>query len=307
MKFFRGIVLVLLILSLFSCSREENSGGYCSFTDDCGRVISLAEKPARTAVLFSSYAEIWMLAGGETDITVGETVERGFVRDDVILADDGAGKTVNIEVLLASEPDFVIGSADIEAQADAAEILEAAGIPCALFRVESFEDYLGMLKICCDITKNPQAYETYGEAVREEIADILAAVPESGGKRILFIRAGSSARSTKAKTAEQHFAAAMLEELGAYNIADNAPVLIDGLSMEEIMTENPDAVFITAMGDETAAREYMDSRLTEPEWQALDAVREGAVYYLPKDLFQFKPNHRWSEAYRMLKELLYET
>ena len=35
-------------------------------------------------------------------------------------------------------------------------------------------------------------------------------------------------------------------------------------------------------------------------------VRDGRVYYLPKDLFQFKPNARWYEAYRYLYELLYD-
>ena len=180
-----------------------------------------------------------------------------------------------------------------------------AGIPCGLFRVESFGDYLRMLEICCDITGNKEAFETYGTAVKEEIDGILSSA-ERKEEKILFLRAGSSERSTKAKTAGEHFAAAMLEELGAYNIADNAPVLLDGLSMEEIITENPGAVFITTMGDETAAVTYMRSRLETPEWQVLDAVKQGRVYFLPKDLFQFKPNHRWAEAYRMLTELLYE-
>lgn len=304
MKLFGIFAAVLLLLT--SCRAEESAGTYYTFTDDCGVTISLDNKPATTAVLFSSYAEIWTLAGGEVDITVGEAVERGFAHDSVVLADEGAGKTVNIETLIAAEPDFVIASADIEAQADAAQLLNDAGIPCALFRVESFDDYLAMLKICCDITGNPDAYETYGTDVQTEIDGILASVPDMEQKRILFIRAGSSARSAKAKTADQHFAAAMLEELGAYNIADNAPVLIDGLSMEEIMTESPDAVFITTMGDESAAVEYMNSQLETPEWQTLDAVKNGRVYYLPKELFQFKPNHRWAEAYAMLTELLYE-
>ncbi|MBO5273008.1 MAG: hypothetical protein J6I45_00160 [Clostridia bacterium] len=35
--------------------------------------------PEKTAVLFSSLAEIWLEAGGSVDITVGESIERGFV------------------------------------------------------------------------------------------------------------------------------------------------------------------------------------------------------------------------------------
>ena len=97
----------------------------------------------------------------------------------------------------------------------------------------------------------------------------------------------------------------MLSELGAYNIADDAPVLLDGLSIEHILEQNPDYIFIATMGDESAARAYMDSVLAQRAWQQLDAVKEGRYTYLPKDLFQFKPNSRWDEAYQYLKDVLY--
>ena len=45
-----------------------------------------------------------------------------------------------------------------------------------------------------------------------------------------------------------------VKELGTYNIAENAPVLLDGLSQEEILMENPDYIFISTMGKEEAAR-----------------------------------------------------
>ena len=178
----------------------------------------------------------------------------------------------------------------------------------AVFHVEEFQEYLDMLKICTDITGDQEAYETYGTQVREEVEAVLASVPETGEaeqKRILFIRAGSKYSATKAKTAENNFVCVMLKELGTYNIAENAPVLLDGLSQEEILMENPDYIFISTMGKEEAARAYMDSVLQEEAWQHLDAVKEGRYAYLPKELFQFKPNKRWGEAYRYLADLLY--
>ena len=142
--------------------------------------------------------------------------------------------------------------------------------------------------------------------VREQIESLLAEAKEqTQRKKILFIRAGSGASATKAKTAEQHFAAAMLEELGTYNIADNAPVLLDGLSIEEILREDPELIFVSTMGKESAAKEYMASVLAEPTWQSLSAVQNDRVIYLPKDLFQFKPNARWGEAYEYLIGVLY--
>ncbi len=282
--------------------------GEYTFSDASGAAVTLTERPERVAVLFSSFADIWLTAGGRVDITVGESVERGFVPEGTLLVDDGAGKTINRELLLSCAPDFVICSADLEEQVQTAAFLRQQGIPAAVFHVESFQEYLNMLKICTDITGDQGAYETYGTQVQAEIRDVLTSVPEAekdGQKRILFVRAGSKYSATKAKTAENNFVCVMLNELGTYNIAENAPVLLDGLSLEEILLENPDFIFISTMGDEAAAKAYMDGVLREDAWQHLDAVRDGRYAYLPKELFQFKPNKRWGEAYRYLAGLLY--
>lgn len=262
--------------------------------------------PQRVAVLFSSYAEVFQLAGGTVTITVGESVERGICGEEVLLVDGGAGKIIDTERLLSYRPDLVIGSADIPAQAEAAELLEKAGIPCKLFRVETFSDYLSLLKYCTDLTGNPEAYRTYGTALQAEIDTVLNQRP-GAGKKILLIRSGSSASSAKAKTAKEHFAAGMLAELGCTNLADAAPILTEGLSVEEILLQDPDHIFIATMGNEQAAKAYMDSLLQQPAWASLRAVQNKNYTYLSKDLFQYKPNHRWAEAYRILAEQLHES
>ena len=304
----------LFTLSIFlsSCSDKDiydnkSESIYYSFTDYSGNTVTRDKAPEKTAVLFSSFAEVWELAGGNVSITVGESIERGFAGSDAIIVDAGAGKTINTELLVASEPDFVICSADIEAQVKAAELLKDAGIPTAVFKVESFNDYLSMLKICTDITGCSELFEKNGTDVERNIKSILESVKNNKfEKNILFIRAGSSDSSTKAKKADDHFAAAMLEELGAYNIADNAPILLDGLSIEEILCEDPDFIFISTMGNEQAAIEHMDSILQTPAWKSLSAIKNGKYAYLPKELFQFKPNARWDEAYEYLIGLLYD-
>ena len=303
-------MVAMLVLSLAACSyadTAEVNDVYCTFTDSSGKTVTLQQKPQKVAVLFSSFADIWVTAGGTVDITVGESVERGFADETALLVDSGAGKSINTELLVAAQPDFVICSADIAAQQETAELLRTAGIPCAAFRVESFENYLNVLEICCRITGETQRYKTYGTDVQNNIEQLLKDVNSyNDSKKILFIRAGSSGSATKAKTAQDHFAAAMLKQLGTYNIAENAPVLLDGLSIEEIITQNPEYIFISTMGDENAAREYIASVFSQPEWQVVSAVKNKKYIFLPKEMFQYKPNSRWDEAYRYLIDIIYE-
>lgn len=297
---------VLLLLS--ACAGQPVSDEKSiSFTDSMNNAVLIGSKPEKVAVLFSSYAEIWNLAGGTVAVTVGESVERGFVPKETPLVDDGAGKTIDMELLLAAQPDFVIGSADIDAQVGACTLLRQAGIPAALFRVDTVSDYLSMLKICTQITGDTQAYETHGTAVKARIGDILAAVQaqQSQPKDILFIRAGSQYSSTKAKRAPENFVCIMLDELGAHNIADEAEVLLDGLSLEEILLQDPDHIFLTTMGSEQAAVSYIGELFAQDGWKDLTAVKQGNFTFLQKELFHFKPNARWAEAYELLAKLLY--
>ncbi len=298
------LTLSLLPFALFVSCKEKNGpegAKAYAFTDSTGHEVVLPKAPERVAILLSSFADIWQLAGGEIAVTVGESVERGICKSDVTLVDEGAGKTVNTEVLIASAPDLVILSADIPAQVEAAALCREAGIPVAEMRVECFAEYLTMLKICAGLTGRSDLYELYGTAQAAQIDALLANKPLNG-MRILFVRAGSSARSVKPKTSADHFAAAMLAELGATNIADGTPLLADGLSMEYILAQNPDRIYFTAMGDEDASRAFVEQMLQEPEWQALAAVKSGNYTFLPKENFHYKPNAGWAQSYALLCE-----
>lgn len=295
---------VAVMLILCACRAEAEK----AFVDDTGEEIRLHEKPSCTAVLFSSFAEIWTLSGGEFSVTVYETIERGFAPEGTKLVDSGAGKHIDVEALVMSGADFIIGSADIPSHEKAREQMRNAGVPFALFHVESLEDYLRVFGIMTEINENESAYRMYGESVFSEAIEIIENAQiyrDEDPQTILFIRSGSGYSSAKAKTAEMHFAAKMLEELGAKNIADDVPVIIDGLSFEEIYEKDPNAIFISLMGDEDAARTYMQTLLSGERWQALSAVQSGRCYFLSKDLFQYKPNARWAEAYRQMAEMLY--
>lgn len=298
---------VLLTACGSSIDQQSTGEWQYSFADSTGEEVILSSRPQRVAVLFSSYAEIWTLAGGKVAVTVGETLERGFSPEDTLLVDGGAGKTIDLELLLAAQPDFVIGSADIPAQADACRRAAQAGIPAALFRVDTFGDYLRMLKVCTDITGDTEAYRIYGTDVEQKISSLLKAVEAREGEKreILFIRAGSSYSATKAKRAPDNFVCIMLEELGAYNIADDAAVLLDGLSLEEIMLRDPDCIFISTMGNEEASQGYILELFTQDGWRELAAVRNENYIFLPRELFHFKPNARWADAYCMLAQYLY--
>ena len=298
------VVLLIFISGAVETNKPESSGEYFTFTDSEGEIVELSHKPQKTAVLFSSLAECWIESGGEVYVTVGESVERGLVKEETELVDKGAGKTVDTEKLISLEPDFVICSADIASHRDVASALKKAKIPVAMLRMDTFEDYLTILRTLTKITGKTENYEQFGENAKSEIEQIISGGKRENNPKILFVRSGSSYSSAKAKKADDNFAAKILEDLGCVNIADKAEVLLDNLSAEVILKENPQYIFVSVMGDYDNSKAYMQELLAKKEYASLDAVKNGRVYFLPKELFQYKPCGRWAESYRYISSIL---
>ena len=81
----------------------------------------------RFSGLYGSFAEAWTLAGGSLVGATSDAVEeRGLVLgEDVSII--GSVKTPALEEILATDPDFVMLSADIEAQTELHDALTEAG------------------------------------------------------------------------------------------------------------------------------------------------------------------------------------
>ena len=274
----------------------------------CLIIISLMPLSAvKTACLNSSLADLWQLAGGSVDITVEESVERGFASPEALLVDSASGRNINTELLVAAEPDLVIGSADTASHVRLSSFLDKAGIDMILVDMDSFDDFLSVFHTLTDITGRSDLYEKYGEGQKTAIEEIIAnAAGYESKPRVLFVRAGSAFSYVKAKRADDHFAAKIIEDLGAVNIADEYGMLTDSLSLEAVLESNADKILVVPQGDEDASIAYITDLFSQPGWRDVRAIENGSVYFLPKELFHFKPNGRWAEAYEMMEEVLYE-
>lgn len=278
-----------------------------TLTDDLGRTVQV-EQPQRVAALLGSFAQVWQLAGGEVAATADDAWEDLHLPLDADTVNLGGTKTMSLELLFAARPDFILASTNTSRNVEWLETIEAAGIPIAYFDVEDFDDYLRLLKICTDITGRPELYEAHGLRVQAEIDAVLARsqarLQQQPAPRVLCMVA--SAASVRAKTSQGNVLGAMLQALGCINIAETNTLLLENLSMEYILTADPDMIFFVQRGDDEAGmKAYVEKNLmSSPLWQHLRAVREGRVYFMEKNLFNLKPNHRWGEAYAILEGIL---
>lgn len=282
---------------------KAGAEGMVTFTDGLGFEVSV-KKSDRAAVLSGSFAGCWLLAGGKLEAVT----EDSYMEDGLEIPEEavnlGALTSPNMEELIASGTEFVILSANFEQHVALRDTLEKAGITTAYFDVETFDDYLDMLKICTDITGREDLYQENGLDIQKTVKEQIARA-DGSNPRVLFLRAFST--GVRAKGSKNNMMGKMLKDLGCVNIADDDKSLLDDLSMESIIAQDPDYIFVTTMGvSEEAAMKSVEEMLTlNPAWSELTAVKNDRYYVLPKVLFHNKPNNRWGESYTILADILY--
>lgn len=306
-----AIIICFSVLSslLTACSSEQNEYDQSAviFTDALDREVSVPKEPERVAALIGSFADVWMLAGGSVCATAEDAWDDfGLALPDAV--NIGGAHSPNLELIFSVNPDFVIASASTSSNVEMKETLEAAGIAVAYFDVDNFSDYLAMLDICTDITERKDLYECNGLAIQSQIEDIKQAIEERAlpeeQRTVLLLRAHSS--SVKAKGSKGTILGEMLADLGCINIADSDTSLLETLSVESIIRQEPYRIFVVTMGDDTEkAIDNLNQMMNEnPAWGTLDAVAEGRLHLMERKLFNIKPNADWAESYEKLSEIL---
>lgn len=292
----------LLIISSFSCTAgtPEGTGEGVTLTDAFGGS-TVIKKDARVVSCYASFAECWELSGGTLVGVTSDALEEGRIKSEPALV--GTVKQIDLERLTALSPDYVILSADLTAHTRLDGNLTQLGIAHGYFRVDTFEDYSRLMEQFCAVNGRPDLYEKNVIQTGERIEAVLSMIPRDQKQSVLLIRAYST--GVKAKT-DDNLAGQILSELGLLNIADETPSLLEDMSLEHIISRDPDHIFVLTMGSEESARAYLAENIeSSPAWSGLTAVKNGNYRILPKDLFHYKPNSRWNESYEYLAKCIY--
>ena len=295
-------IIICIVILLSACTKKTESEDIFVFTDDLSREVSVSSHE-RVAALIGSLAQIWMLAGGD----VVACPDDGWNDLNLNLSEEtvnlGKISKLNLESLIQANPDFILASPNNNQQLTWKDNFDSMALPAAYLEVYDFNDYLHVLDIFTSITGRRDLFEKYGESVEREIKQILSQKRNDSPKVLCML---ASSAYFKAKNSESSIMGAMLKDLGCINLADSEASLLENLSIEYILKEDPEYIFITQRGDdEEGMKKYVSSYFDEhPLWKELTAVKNGNVYFMDKTLYNLKPNHRWAEAYRGLLEVL---
>lgn len=276
-----------------------------TFTDSRNKEITLNKHPERVVVLFNSYLEIWANAGGSVVGRLEESEEKivkGTEDAEVV----GTQRSISLEKVLSMKPDLVILNGNSSSQMELVPILEDNGIGVIALSYFKKDDYFKLVRLFTALNENEDSYKVNALKIKEDINKIIEKTPKNKNYKVLVMMA--SANTIKAYESDS-YVGEMLKDLNTINIADtsNGNLSDVNFSLEKIIEEDPDFIFVSPMGSDM---EKINDKLkkdveSNPAWASLKAVKEDKYIFLPKELYRYKANNRYVEAYEGLAKHLY--
>ena len=269
----RLIGLLLTLILLISCLAHAENAVLC---DQAGRNVQIKAESARiVSCYYMSTAAL--LALGCADRLVGieeKAASRNLYRlaapQILDLPAVGSGKGVNLEAILALEPDLVVLPFKLQEDADR---LASFNIPVLVVNPESEEELTEMIRLlgsAAGCEEKAQALLNRYDEMGEALASLLSGAQTPS----VYLTAQSDTLTTYPAGMYQH---ALIERAGGRNVAGE----VEGQSKiqidpEQLLAWNPDYLFVVAGAAETAEDVLNDSQL-----QSLSAVQNGRVFAMP--------------------------
>lgn len=271
-KIYIWCFLILFIVSAASAEAET-----ITYKDKLGRDITV-KVPVRSVVFFQTYELIPSL--GIWDKVVG--IGRWAYENDLMLAakpdikktipSAGSGTDVNIEAILKLKPELVI---TWTWNPNVVWFMQEKGLTVISIYPESLQELYDVMRLHGRLFKKEKKMEqsiAEMERIFSLIRERVSKIPSDKRKKVVWLGSKPTSIACGIGVTNDIF-----NLIGGINVAGKIPQRNADFSMEQIVSWNPDVIFIWGNAN-YKARDILESS----QWDSLKAVKEGRVYKSPK-------------------------
>ena len=314
MKLLKSLLAAALTVTVAACSSTGSSASSASsikeevnvpetvtVTDHADRTVEVPTNPEKVAILgiypLASMLSVY-LNSAETIVAM-EPASANAAKNSVLIdlypeignitTDILSGEDLNIEALVALEPEVVYYNA-----ADKADLekLENAGLTAVAFSptkwkfdvVETYRQWIGLQdQIYPSSSKNAKLVDQYSTDIYNMIQETVAGVEQP--QKILFLyQYDENAMIT---SSSRFFGEWWAKAAGGVNVASDvqAETANAKITMENVYEWNPDVIFITNFTKATPEDLYSNAIGTD-DWSTVKAVQDHRVYKMPMGTYR---------------------
>ena len=306
-KWFMVLLSLGVCLLAVACTPTKTSpvasAQYLTIQDDANRTVVLTKKPERIVALSTSFLE--PLGAVKANIVGRVSSKTGVPAFAEPIEEVGAFYQINIEKVIALQPDFVIAFKGVNDKF--VPILESNHIPVIVLQMKTYEDVKAKITLFASLTGEVQKGEALIKSMDDSIQGIKMKIP-SEHKKVAILH--STAQNVTVEL-DGSIAGSIAKSLGFRNVAATGQPLekdpdATPYSLETLVEQDPDIIFVTSMGKMDEIKKSMSANVeTNPAWSSLRAIKNKQLYFLPQNLFLLNPGVDYPNAVATMAKLVY--
>lgn len=267
------------------------SGAKASFVDDTGRSISVSKSPLRIVSLTASNTEI-VYALGLGDRLVGSDQDSNYPPEVAKKPRVGGCAAPDMEHLVALNPDIVLGST-LQTKAIIDQIT-GYGIPVFVVNANSVDGVISDVRKVGELLGVKDRADKLAGSLEAEVKAVEAST-KGTPKQKVFVELSADLYTCGKKT----FLADMVRRAGGDNLGDRTDREWPQISLESLVTQNPDVIVLT----DSAAGVTADQVRNREGWRDMAAVKDNRIAIVDQDV-TCRPGPRMGQGLRQLAKAL---
>jgi iron complex transport system substrate-binding protein len=282
------LLLAGLAVAATACSGERDTRLSASASGDlqqpAHRIVSLIPSVTETILALGAGDRLIARSDFDTDPALAQ------------LPTVGQGLTPSLEQLTMLQPDLVIAWPD-NASRSVITRLADLGVTVYTPQIQTLADIKRTTRELGDMLGLQIAAASLNATVDAELDAIRRAVADCERPTVFYVVWYAPPTTTGTGT----YVHELIEIAGAQNIFDDAPGLWPTVSIEQVLSREPDIVLLSQT---EGIHVELEQLRAAPGWRDLEAVREGRVLQIDANLYN-RPGPRVVEAARQLAHLLH--
>lgn len=249
--------------------------GAIEVVDDIGRTVKL-EKPSQRIISLAPHVTENLFAAGVGHLIIGAVNYSDYPEQAKSIPQIGGYNNFNIELILAAQPDLVIGWKEGN-QRQQVERLIDLGLPVYINDPHKLEDIARSIRHFGILTGEEDKADKAGNSFLERLT--LLRNQYSGLRKVsVFYQVWHNPLLTvNDKQAIGH----IIELCSGENVFASLTTLTPQVSIEAVLVKNPEAIIASGMDE--SRPEWLDNW---KQWSFLQAVQQDNLFFVPPDIIQ---------------------
>ncbi len=287
-------IAVFLVFALAGAAPADKTP-LRTVVDPTGRTVNVPRDPRRVVALAPSVTEI-VYALGREDRLAGVTRFSNYPPAAGQLPKVGSYVHLDVERIVALRPDLCVAVKDGNPIA-VVEQLEALGLPVFAVNPLDLETVMQSVEAIGGLLDAAAVARDVVADMRQRIARVEARVAQTSLRPGVFLQIGISPIVSVGSSTFIH---TLIEMAGGTNLAAG-PTPYPRFSREQVIALAPEVIVISSMARDAVFEQVKAEWM---QWPVIPAVRRGAVFIAPPDLFD-RPSPRLVDALEVLAGVIH--